>query len=82
MPTVLRRYGYRFHFYGSDMNEPPHIHVSGHGAQAKIWLEPIVLAEEKGFKASDLKRILSVASEEKQSFLEAWDDFFRSLSGK
>jgi hypothetical protein len=45
MPTVLRKYGIRFHFYGSDMNEPPHIHAAGHGGVAKVWLEPIKVAE-------------------------------------
>jgi hypothetical protein len=80
MPTVLRKYGIRFHFYGSDMDEPPHIHASGHGGVAKVWLSPIRIAEQSGFKASDLRRILEVASEQRVEFLEAWDEFFRSLS--
>ena len=80
MPTVLRKYGIRFHFYGSDMDEPPHIHASGHGGVAKAWLTPIEFAEHQGFKTSDLKRILEVANEHRDEFLEAWDEFFRSLS--
>ena len=80
MPTVLRKYGIRFHFYGSDMDEPPHIHASGHGGAAKVWLSPISIAEQSGFKASDLRRILEVANEHRSEFLEAWDEFFRSLS--
>ena len=80
MPTVLRKYGIRFHFYGSDMDEPPHIHASGHGGVAKVWLTPIEFAEHQGFKTSNLKRILEVANEHRDEFLEAWDEFFRSLS--
>ncbi|MCO5161073.1 MAG: DUF4160 domain-containing protein [Mesorhizobium sp.] len=76
MPTVLRKYGMRFHFYGSDMGEPPHIHVEGHGGQAKVWLEPIRFADHKGFKASDLRRILEVVNDHRNELLEAWDEFF------
>lgn len=80
MPTVLRKYGIRFHFYGSDMDEPPHIHAAGHGAKAKIWLDPITLAEQKGFKQSDIGRILEVVAEHNAKIKEAWGEFFRSIS--
>ncbi len=79
MPTVLRKYGIRFHFYGSDMGEPPHIHASGHGGKAKIWLGSLEFAEHQGFKAADLKRIIEVASEHHNEIMEAWNDFFRNL---
>ena len=42
MPTVLTVNGYRFHFYASDQDEPPHVHVSRGEGYAKIWLEPNV----------------------------------------
>jgi hypothetical protein len=80
MPTVLHKYGIRFHFYGSDMDEPPHIHATGHGAKAKIWLEPIGVAEQKGFKANDMNRILEVVEEHISEIKEAWNEFFRSVS--
>lgn len=79
MPTVLRKYGIRFHFYGSDMNEPPHIHAEGHGGNAKVWLAPIEFAEHQGFKNSDLKRIMEVVNEHQDQFLEAWNEFFRDI---
>ena len=82
MPTVLRKYGIRFHFYGSDMGEPPHIHASGQGGKSKVWLNPVEFAEQQGFKSSDLKRILEVANEHGNEFLEAWDEFFKSVSGQ
>jgi hypothetical protein len=80
MPTVLRKYGFRFHFYGSDMDEPAHIHVTGNGGKAKIWLDPIKVAEQQGFKTNDLKRILDVTDENRDLFLEAWNEFFKSVS--
>ena len=82
MPTVLRKYGYRFHFYGSDMDEPRHIHVSGHGGVAKIWLEPIEIVASKGFNAANVKRILEVVDDHKHQLVEAWDEFFKSVSGE
>ena len=80
MPTVLRKYGIRFHFYGSDMREPPHVHASGQGGKAKVWLDPIQIAEQQGFKASDIKRILEAVNEHRNEILEAWNEFFRSIS--
>lgn len=80
MPTVLRKYGIRFHFYGSDMDEPPHIHATGHGGKAKIWLEPIAIAEQKGFRQNDISRILEVVAEYRAEIMEAWNEFFRFLS--
>lgn len=82
MPTVLRKYGIRFHFYGSDMHEPPHIHASGLGGKAKVWLDGPAMAAHQGFKSSDLKRILEVADQHKDEFLEAWYEFFKSVSGE
>lgn len=80
MPTVLRKYGFRFHFYGFDMGEPRHIHVAGHGGTAKIWLEPIELVEAKDFNAGDLKRIMEVVTDHHGQFVEAWDEFSKSVS--
>lgn len=80
MPTVLRKYGIRFHFFGSDMQEPPHVHASGHGGKAKVWLNPIEMAQQQGFKTSDINRILEVAAEHRNEILEAWNEFFRSIS--
>jgi hypothetical protein len=79
MPTVLRKYGIRFHFYGSDMDERPHIHATGHGGAAKIWLDSLEFADHEGFKASDLKRIVSVVTEHRTEILEAWNAFFKDL---
>ncbi|MBI2646774.1 MAG: DUF4160 domain-containing protein [Deltaproteobacteria bacterium] len=28
MPTIFRKWGYRFHFYSNERNEPPHIHIT------------------------------------------------------
>ena len=49
MPTILRVGRYRFFFYASDRAEPMHVHVEGHGATAKFWLDPVRLHASRGF---------------------------------
>ncbi|MFN2499896.1 MAG: DUF4160 domain-containing protein [Pyrinomonadaceae bacterium] len=36
MPTILRVRPYRFFFYASDRNEPPHVHVERDDKLAKF----------------------------------------------
>jgi hypothetical protein len=80
MPTVLRREGFRFAFFSDEgaPREPPHVHISGGGNEAKIWLEPdIAVAENYGFNARDLNRLVRIVREERQGLLKAWNDHFR-----
>ena len=80
MPTVLLKYGIRFHFYAADMGEPPHIHASGKNAKAKVWLSPVRLQHQIGFKSNDEKRILEAVEKHEQEILEAWNEFAQTLS--
>ena len=48
MPVVLRVAGYKFFFYQADVaNEPPHVHVTKEGNEAKFWLDPIKVNFER-----------------------------------
>lgn len=76
MPTVLREAGYRFHFFSQDGNEPPHIHVEAGGRKAKVWLNDVRLAKNGGFSEVELRRIVEIVSEHRDSFLEAWNEYF------
>ena len=61
MPVVLRVKGYRFRFYESDLDEPPHVHVRKERKKAKFWLTPVALAHSKGFRdheQGEIERIL------------------------
>jgi len=42
MPAVFRRGGLRYYFFSNKgaPAEPPHIHVTGGGRDAKAWIEP------------------------------------------
>jgi hypothetical protein len=76
MPTLLRWKGYRFHFYSADGWEPPHIHITKDGKEAKIWLRDLVVAVNMGYSARELNEIIRKAREERPAFIEAWNDYF------
>ena len=76
MPTVLRWQGYRFFFYSADGWEPPHVHVTKDGKEAKIWLNDLNLAINMGYSARELSIIIKKTRDEQAVFLEAWHDYF------
>jgi len=57
MPEVLSVRGYRFFFFSREGHEPRHIHVEQAKRYAKFWLEPIELAEARGFRGSELREL-------------------------
>jgi hypothetical protein len=76
MPTVLRIEGFRLYFYSHEPNEPPHVHVDRGEASAKVWLEPVALARNLGFRPRELTRILALVRERRAQLLEAWRGHF------
>ena len=76
MPVLLRIRGYRFFFYSLESREPPHIHVAHAGRYAKFWLDPVVLAEARGFREHDLTVLRRMVLENRQLFLEKWYEYF------
>ena len=80
MPTIFSVFGLRFMFF-SDDHEPIHIHVvKGKGAineSAVFQLEPdIILRENKGLSATELKLAQNLVEENKELIIEKWKDFF------
>ena len=76
MPTVLRIDGFRFFFYSLENSEPAHIHVEQGDKVAKLWLNPVALAEAHGFRSHELKRLRLLVIEHRGHFQEAWDGHF------
>lgn len=76
MPTILRDGPYRYFFYASDSDEPPHVHVERDDRIAKIWLGPARLSSSGGYRRPEIIRILSIAKLHEQEFTEAWHEFF------
>jgi len=78
MPTVLRVGPYRFHFYSDERGEPPHIHVRSSEGECKFWLDPIVLAKNRGIASHKLREIERLVFENQDQLQEKYRDYHRS----
>ena len=76
MPALLRVRGYRLFFFSLEGREPPHIHVAHAGRYAKFWLEPVELANNRGFRDHELTEIRKIVMENREFFLEKWHEYF------
>jgi len=76
-PTVKRFGPYRFLFFSNDRDEPPHIHVQEGRKLAKFWLLSCELAYSTNFASHELTKVGDLVRQNRESFLEAWHDFFR-----
>lgn len=76
MPTTLRIGPYRFFFYSSDYQEPPHVHVRRERFTAKFWLTPIRLEYSKGFPRQELGRLQRLIEEQQEQLIEEWYEYF------
>ena len=79
MPVVFRQGGLRYYFFSNE-GQPPelaHIHITGGGRDAKIWLEPEPsIAERYGFNSGELSNISGIVGENRDLILRAWHDHF------
>lgn len=79
MPTIWYEQGFRFWFYASDGNEPPHVHVEkgrGGGGAGKWWIESGREAWSRGFNARDRAAVGRIVRARRGEFLERWRAFF------
>jgi hypothetical protein len=75
MPVVLRVAGYKFFFYQADVEkEPPHVHVTKEGNEAKFWLEPVRVEREGKFRKSDLRDMERIIEDNLEFLLNAWKE--------
>jgi len=77
MPTIFRTGPYRFFFYATDRDEPPHVHVERDDKLAKFWLDPIRLQYSIGFSRMEIRRIERVIQAQRVHLMEAWHAYFR-----
>jgi hypothetical protein len=75
MPTTIIE-GYRFRFYSSNINEPPHVHVIRDDNVAKIWLQPPLVEYNRGYNRRELNRILRLTRQHQGRLLGEWNDHF------
>lgn len=76
MPTILRDGSYRIYFYSHEPNEPPHVHVDRGELSIKVWLAPVSLARNHGFRPHEINVILKLVSKHCQRALEVWNEYF------
>lgn len=75
MPTIFIA-GYKFRFYSSDVNEPPHVHIIHGEDVAKIWLNPVEIEYNRGYNRAELNRVLKLTEQNQARLLEAWNEYF------
>jgi len=80
MPTSLRVGPYRFFFYAGDRGEPVHTHVQRESSEAKFWLEPIILAWNRGFSGAELRTLQKIVEENHNKLSASWHDYFDDSS--
>jgi hypothetical protein len=72
--TVHRAHGFRFVIFPND-HSPPHVHVFGHGGEAKIMLEGpqgIEFDWVVGIGRADLRRALQEVERERDRLIATW----------
>ena len=83
MPTLFDFLGYKIYFYSKEDNEPIHVHVAKRKQTAnatKIWLpaesNPVVAHNNSRIPRKDLNRILKVISQNRDTIISRWYDYF------
>ena len=56
----------------------PRLHVQRDRMLAKFWLKPVALASSTRFSPKDLRKLELLVVENKDIFLEAWNEHFSS----
>ena len=75
-PTVFLEGGYRFFFFSREQPRL-HVHVIGHGGEAKFWLDPqIELAQGHGLNTRRVSRLQRMVEEHQDEIREAWNRHF------
>jgi hypothetical protein len=75
MPTILIA-GYKYRFYSSDVNEPPHVHVIRAERVAKIWLDSLEVEYNRGYNRPELNKIVKLTAVNQTKPIEAWHEHF------
>ena len=76
MPHETSDGTYRFVFYASDWEEPPHVHVQREHRVGKFWLDPVRLERSGGFDSSETLRIARILERYQAFLMESWREYF------
>ena len=73
-PTIISTQNLRFVIHTND-HKPPHVHIIGVDAEAKISLKDIKVIKNTGFSSRDIKRILEFVKQHNDILTEAWSSY-------
>ena len=76
MPTIYHWRGWKFHFYSSDIVEPPHIHVRKDNREVKLWLADLSVAKNRRCTEIEIREITAEARAHLDAFMESWNGHF------
>ncbi|MBI5396155.1 MAG: DUF4160 domain-containing protein [Verrucomicrobia bacterium] len=51
-----------------------HVHVTKAGAEAKVWMNPLALARNKGFRDHEIREILDLVAASRGVIESAWNE--------
>jgi len=75
-PTIFFSGPYRFFFFSREETRK-HVHVMSADGEAKFWIEPdIELADFKGLKKKQLRRLQALVEEHRDEIEAAWEEHF------
>jgi hypothetical protein len=77
MSTLLRIDGFRFFFYSSEGQEPPHAHVEKGDGEAKLGLPPVQLVYSYRLTPTELRSVRELIFQHQAAFVERWNEHFR-----
>ncbi|MDQ3249205.1 MAG: DUF4160 domain-containing protein [Chloroflexota bacterium] len=63
---------YEIRFYEYNLSERPHVHVRRESSQAKFWLTPLELYENRGYANHELGKIERMLEEQRRRLLNLW----------
>ena len=73
MVTVHRAYGFRFALYTND-HDPAHVHLLGHGGEAKVMLDPVSVVWLIGIPRAEMRRLLQEVVVRRDQLLMKWKE--------
>lgn len=62
--------------YSHEPNEPPHVHVDRDALSAKVWVQPVAVARNLGFRPRELAEVARIVQHYQVVLLEAWNEHF------
>lgn len=76
MPTLFEIFGLRFFFFSNE-HEPIHVHVENGDGRIKVQLTPTIeVVDERGMKAKDIKKALTIIELYQEDIMDTWQKYF------